>query len=140
MRISAAYIRNNPQFKHGDPRKIDAMVFSIADCALGTEVPLLAYDLSERLPTIWRPAQDELLCTLSDVLDKLQPDSPQPLRMGEEKPDRLLPWRCSTPPRASTRKQRGLDGMCGIFRGDFHLRQTLQIQPFLVRRGSVFLN
>ncbi len=78
MRISAAYIRNNPQFKHGDPRKIDPMVFSLADCALGTEVPLLAYDLSERLPSIWRPAQDELLCTLSDRLDELQPDSPEP--------------------------------------------------------------
>jgi len=109
MRISPAYIRNNAQFKHGDPER-STRWSSSRRLRLGAEVPLLAYDLSERLPAIWRPAQDELLCTLSNVLDELQPDSPESLGMREEKPDRLLCWRCSTPPSASTRKQRGLDG------------------------------
>ena len=104
MRISPAYIRNDAQFKHGDPGKIDAMVFSLTGCALGAEVPLLAYDVSKRLPAILRPAQDELLCALSDGLNELQPDSPEPLRMREEKPDRLLSGSCSTPTQASTRE------------------------------------
>ncbi len=73
MRISPAYIRNDARFKHGDTGKIDAMVFNLAGCAFGAEVPLLAYDLSERLPAILRPAQDELLCALCDGLDELQP-------------------------------------------------------------------
>lgn len=140
MRISSAYIRNNAQFKHGNPRKIDAMIFSLAGCALGAEVPLLAYDLSKRLPAIMRPAQDELLGALGDGLYELEPDSAEPLRMRKEKPDRLLPGPCSTPARASTREQRGLDGMCCIFRSDFHLGQTIEIQPVLAWRRGVFLN
>jgi hypothetical protein len=82
-RISSAYIRNNAQFKHRDPHEIDAMVFRLAGCALGAEVPLLAHDLPERLPSIRRPAQDKLLGTLSDGFDELQPDPPEPLRMLE---------------------------------------------------------
>ncbi len=133
--ISPAYIRNNSQFKHCNPRKIDAMIFSLTGCALGAEVPLLAYDLSERLPAILRPSEDELLGAHSVGLDELQPDSAEPLRMGEEKPDRLLSWLRSTPARAS-RQQCGLDRMCRIFRSDFDLCHAIEIQPVLVvRRG-----
>ena len=66
------------------------MVFRLAGCALGAEVPLLPHDFPERLPAIRRPTQDVLLRALSEGLHEVQPDPPEPLRMGKEKPDRLL--------------------------------------------------
>ena len=82
------------------------MVFRLAGCALGTEVPLLPHDFLERLPAIRRPTQDVLLRALSARLHEVQPDPPEPLRMGEEKPDRLLSGRSGTPPLGATRQQR----------------------------------
>jgi len=69
------------------------MVFRLAGCALGAEVPLLPHDFTERLTAIGRPTQDVLLRALSEGLHEVQPDTPESLRMSEEKPDHLLwPW------------------------------------------------
>ena len=78
------------------------MVFCLAGCALGAEVPLLPHDFTERLPAIRRPTQDVLLRALSEGLHEVQPDPLEPLRTGEEKPDRLLPGPCGAPPRGET--------------------------------------
>ena len=65
------------------------MILDLGRCALWIEVPLLAHDFTERLATVRRPAQHILLCTFAAALDEMQQDPPDPLRMGEEQPDRL---------------------------------------------------
>ena len=99
------------------------MVFRLGSCALGAEVPLLPHDFTERLPAIRRPTQDVLLRALSEGLHEIQPDPPEPLRMGEEKPDRLLSGPCRAPSRGATGQQRGLNRMSDVLRGDFDLRE-----------------
>jgi len=63
--ISPTDIRNDVQLEHRDRRELDVMIFRLARCAVGTEVPLLPYDFPERLPAIRRPTQDVLLRALS---------------------------------------------------------------------------
>ena len=93
-RISPTYVRNDTQLEHSDRRELDVMVFRLGGCALGTEVPLLPHDFPERLPAIRRPTQDVLLRALSAGLYEVEPDPPEPLRIGEEKSDRLLSGPC----------------------------------------------
>src|SRR5262249_15441905 len=139
-RISPTCIRNDAQLEHRDRRELDVMVFRFGGYALGTEIPLLSHDFTERLPAIRRPTQDVFLRALSDGLLEVQPDPLERLRMGEEKPDRLLPGYCGAPPRDATRQQRGLNWMSAVLRSDFHLRETLHIQPVLVGRCGLLLN
>lgn len=40
-------VRDDAQLEHRDRRKVDVMVFRLAGCPVGTEVPLLAYDFPE---------------------------------------------------------------------------------------------
>jgi hypothetical protein len=115
-------------------------VFRLAGCALGTEAPLLPHDFSEGLPTIRRPTQDVFLRALSAGLHEGQTYSLKPLRIVEQKPDRLPSGPCGTPPRGPNGKQRGLNWMSGVLRGDFHLREPFYIQPFQVWRCSFLLN
>jgi len=97
-RIPSTYVRNDAQFEHRDRRKFDMMIFGLARCALGTEVPLLPHDFPEGLPAIRRLTQDILLRPFSFGLDEIHPDPPQPLRLVEEKPDRLFAGPGGTPP------------------------------------------
>ena len=101
------------------------MIFRLGGCASGAEVPSLSHDLMERLTGVWRPTQNVLLGSLGDVLLEIQADPAEPLRMRKEKSDRLLAWDSGAPARTFTGQQCRLDGMHGVFRGDFHLRQTL---------------
>ncbi len=64
-RISPTCVRIDVHLEHGDRRELDVVVFRLAGCALGTEVPLLPHDFPERLPAIRRPTQDVLLRALS---------------------------------------------------------------------------
>jgi len=139
-RISPTYVRNDVQFEYRDCRELNMMIFRLACCPLGTEVPLLSHDFPEGLPAIRRPTQDVLLRAFSSGLQEIHPDPPQPLRMVEEKPDRLLSGPCGTPSRSPTWQQGGLNGMSGVLRRDLHLREPLHIQPILVRRCGLFLN
>jgi hypothetical protein len=57
-RYLPARVWNNDQLKNSNVQELDTMVFVLAGCALWTEIPLLAYDLMERLRAIRRPAED----------------------------------------------------------------------------------
>src|SRR5262249_32775325 len=100
--ITPTDVRNNIQFEHRDGWQLDMMIFYLACCSLGTEVPLLPHDFAERLPAIRRPSQDVLLRAFSSGLQEIHPDPPQPLRMVEQKPDRLFSGLSGTPPRSFT--------------------------------------
>ena len=58
---SSIDVGHNDQFKYGDPGEFDPIIFDLADCAKGTEIPLLADNFSKRAPAVQRPSQDELL-------------------------------------------------------------------------------
>jgi hypothetical protein len=141
QRHSPTCVRNDAQLEHSDRREFDEMVFRLGGCSLGTEVPLLPHDFPERPPAIRRPTQDVLLRSLSADLHEFQPDPPEPLRIGKEKPDRLLSRPCRAPPRgAATREQRGLNRISGVLRGDFDFREPLQIQPGLLSKCGFILS
>src|SRR5580704_2189699 len=61
---SSTDVRHDDQFENGDIRELNVIFLDLA-CGVGwAEIPLLAHDFSKRAPTIWRPSQEELLCTL----------------------------------------------------------------------------
>src|SRR5215831_6885690 len=82
-RISPTCVRDDAQLEHSDRRELDVMVFRLGSCASGAEIPLLPHDFPERLPAIRRPTQDVLLRALGEGVHEVQPDPPEPLRMGE---------------------------------------------------------
>src|SRR5262245_9248044 len=101
-RISPTYVRNDVQFEHRDCRELNMMIFRLARCSMGTEIPLLPHDFPEGLPAIRRPPQDVLLREFSSSIKEIHPDAPQPLLIVEEKPDRLLSRLGGAPPRSPT--------------------------------------
>jgi hypothetical protein len=60
---SSTDVGHNDQFKNGDPGEVKLILLDLATCVGGTEIPLLAHNLSKRASTIPRPSQDELLGT-----------------------------------------------------------------------------
>jgi hypothetical protein len=53
-------------------------------CGKEAEIPLLAHDFSKRATAIWRPSQDELLCTRSLFFFEDECDATEPLPLIEE--------------------------------------------------------
>ena len=111
------------ELEHGDAGKIDPMIFRFGGRARGAEIPLLAHDVTKRLPAIRRPAQHVFLRPLGVGFQEVQANPAQPLRRVEEQANALRAGLCCAPAGAFARQQGGLDGMCGILGGDFHLRQ-----------------
>src|SRR3989441_8130974 len=67
---SAAVIRHNDQFKHGDIRKFNLVFLDFAYRVRWAEIPLLAHDFSKRASAVRRPPQDVLLGALYFVFLK----------------------------------------------------------------------
>jgi hypothetical protein len=79
---------------------------------------LLADNLSERLPVIWRPCEDKLLRALDFSFLENQPDAAQLLRLIEQESDRLCPWFGSTPTTPVSKLQRKFDRVGLMLRCD----------------------
>jgi hypothetical protein len=80
---SSTDVGHNDQFKNGDPGEVKLILLDLAHCVRGTEIPLLAHNLSKRASAIRRPSQDELLGALCLVFFEDERDACESLRLIE---------------------------------------------------------
>src|SRR5438132_5420005 len=81
---SAAVIRHNDQFKHGDIRKFNLVFLDFAYRVRWAEIPLVAHDVSKRASAVRRPPQDELLGALYRGFFEDERDACESLRLIED--------------------------------------------------------
>ena len=60
--LTAADVRQNIEFQHGDAGKFDHVILFLTDGSRRAEAPLLAHDFLKGTTAVRRPAQNELLC------------------------------------------------------------------------------
>ena len=81
---SSIDVRHNDQFENRDIGDFNSIFLDLAYCVKLAEIPLLAHNFSKRAPAIWRPSQDELLCTLCFGFFEDERDASEPLRLIKE--------------------------------------------------------
>ena len=81
---SSTDVRHNDQFKNRDTGEANLTFLDLAYCFRGTEIPLLAHNLSKRASTIPRPSQDELLGSLYLGFFEDERDAFESLRLVED--------------------------------------------------------
>src|SRR5271165_492375 len=89
----------NVELKHPNAIEFYLVIFDLARRAAGAEIPLLLKQGPKCVGLVLRPLQGELLSAFTVQLYKTEPDTSDPLRLIEKKPNGLFSS-LSSPPSA----------------------------------------
>src|ERR1700740_2251050 len=85
----AANVWNDHQFQRVNIRQVNCVVLNFTCRLWGTEVPLLPHNFTKTFVILRRPAQNELLSTVTFSFVENQVNAPDLLRLAEDKADCL---------------------------------------------------
>jgi len=85
VRVSTANVRDDHQLQYFYPREVNLIVLNFACRLWGTEVPLLPHDFAKALIGFRAPTKNEFLRATGLGLIENEIDSPEPLRLIEDK-------------------------------------------------------
>jgi hypothetical protein len=111
VRVSTANVGDDHQLQNFHTSEINLIVFDFACRLRGTEIPLLPHDFAKALIGFRAPTKNKFLRATGRGFVEHQTDSPELLRLIEDKTDGLPSRARSAPPLAISRRKRGFDRM-----------------------------